>query len=79
MDRTLAGAPRGRLTAAQARPEHCGIGRRSSAAGERVSDDPRLGAGDSLAQRRRLAALTLGAMAGYAVVALYQRRTHTGR
>jgi uncharacterized membrane protein len=72
MDRMLTGAPRGRLTAAQARPEHRGIGRRSSSAGERVSDDLRLGAGDFLAQRRRLAALTLGAMAGYAVVALYQ-------
>ena len=63
---------RGRLTAGQARPSHRGTGRSSSLAAERLSDDLRLGSEDFLPQRRRLAALTLGAMAAYIVVAAYQ-------
>ncbi|WP_165985232.1 vitamin K epoxide reductase family protein [Streptomyces sp. YIM 98790] len=54
------------------RPGHQGIGRRSPAAAEQVSDDLRLGSGDLLQQRRRVAALGLGAATAYAVVALYQ-------
>ncbi|MGK5448623.1 vitamin K epoxide reductase family protein [Streptomyces radiopugnans] len=49
-----------------------GVGRGSSAAAEQVSDDLRLGSGDFLGQRRRIAALGLGASAAYAVVGLYQ-------
>ncbi|UQA91295.1 vitamin K epoxide reductase family protein [Streptomyces halobius] len=49
-----------------------GIGRASSVPAEQISDDLRLGTGDFLEQRRRVAALNLGASAAYAVVGLYQ-------
>jgi uncharacterized membrane protein len=54
------------------RPRRGGVGRGSSAAAERVSDDLRLGAGDFLEQRRRLAVLTTVAIGAFAVVGLYQ-------
>ncbi|MBV7700476.1 vitamin K epoxide reductase family protein [Streptomyces sp. TRM70350] len=49
-----------------------GIGRGSSAVAETVSDDLRLKRGGFLSERRRVAALNLGASAAYGVVALYQ-------
>ncbi len=54
------------------RPGSGGIGRSSSRAAERVSDDLRRGAGRFLEQRRRIAGLT--SLAGFAlgVVGLYQ-------
>jgi uncharacterized membrane protein len=58
--------------AAQVRPGRGGIGRTSSRAAERVSDDLRLGTDELLSSRRRMAALTLGAMGSLGVVALYQ-------
>jgi uncharacterized membrane protein len=58
--------------AADVRPSSGGIGRASSAAAERVSDDLRRGTGDFLEQRRRLSALSLAASAAMGVVAAYQ-------
>lgn len=58
--------------AASVRPGGGGIGRTSSAAAERVSDDLRRGAGDFLEQRRRIAALTSFASLALGVVGLYQ-------
>jgi len=49
-----------------------GIGRRSSKAAERVSDDLRRGASDQLTRRRRQTALLLGATAAMGVISLYQ-------
>jgi uncharacterized membrane protein len=49
-----------------------GIGRRSSPAAERVSADLRTGAGDALRRRRRVGALSLGAVGSMGVVAAYQ-------
>lgn len=49
-----------------------GLGRSTSAAAEAVSDDLRGGGGEWLARRRRVAALSLGAMASLGVVAAYQ-------
>jgi hypothetical protein len=60
------------VSARRAHARSQGIGRRSSPSAERVSDDLRLGTGDFLDQRRRVAALGLGAAAAYAVVCLYQ-------
>ena len=54
------------------RPRPGGIGRSSSPAAERVSDDLRRGAGDFLEQRRRIAGLTSLAGAALNVVGLYQ-------
>ena len=51
---------------------HGGIGRRSSKAAERVSDDLRHGAGEHLTRRRRQTALLLGATAAMGVISLYQ-------
>ncbi len=58
--------------AATVRPGSGGIGRSSSGAAERISDDLRRGAGSFLEQRRRIAGLT--SLAGFAlgVVGLYQ-------
>lgn len=58
--------------AASVRPGPGGVGRSTSEAAERVSDDLRRGAGDFLEQRRWIA--TLGSLASTAlgVVALYQ-------
>lgn len=58
--------------AATVRPGSGGIGRSSSPAAERVSDDLRRGTGSFLEQRRRIAGLT--SLAGFAlgVVGLYQ-------
>lgn len=58
--------------AATVRPASGGIGRSSSDAAERVSDDLRRGTGSFLEQRRRIAGLT--SLAGFAlgVVGLYQ-------
>ncbi|MER7895060.1 hypothetical protein ABTX62_02680 [Streptomyces sp. NPDC096046] len=66
MDRERSG-----VSARQARPRP-GIGRPSSAAAERISDDLRLGTGDFLEQRRLVDALNAGATAAYVMVALYQ-------
>ncbi|MGK5446271.1 vitamin K epoxide reductase family protein [Streptomyces radiopugnans] len=60
------------VRAAEVQPAPGGVGRGSSAAAERVSDDLRLESGDFLEQRRRLAALTTSAIGAYAVVGLYQ-------
>ena len=49
-----------------------GIGRKSSPAAERVSDDLRRGSGDHLTRRRRQTALVLGATAAMGVISLYQ-------
>ncbi|MEJ7844396.1 MAG: hypothetical protein WKF93_02030 [Acidimicrobiales bacterium] len=57
---------------ASARPSSGGVGRSGSAAAEAVSDDLRRGTGDWLEERRRMAALGLGAMASMGVVAAYQ-------
>ncbi len=58
--------------AAAVRPGGGGVGRSSSPAAERVSDDLRRGTGSYLEQRRRIAGLT--SLAGFAlgVVGLYQ-------
>jgi hypothetical protein len=58
--------------AASIRPPDRGIGRSSSAAAERVSDDLRRGTGSFLEQRRRIAALDLLAAGALGVVGLYQ-------
>ncbi|SEL13029.1 Vitamin K epoxide reductase family protein [Blastococcus sp. DSM 46786] len=58
--------------AATVRPDPGGVGRSSSAAAERVSDDLRRGAGDFLEQRRRIAGLTSLASFALGVVGLYQ-------
>jgi uncharacterized membrane protein len=63
---------RARPAAGQLGSARRGIGRSSSPAAERVSDDLRLGTGGFLRQRRRLAVLALGAIAAYGVVGLYQ-------
>lgn len=49
-----------------------GIGRRSSPAAERVSDDLRLGTDAFLVRRRRTAALSLASIGSLGVVAAYQ-------
>ncbi|MCA1572496.1 MAG: hypothetical protein LC798_19790, partial [Chloroflexi bacterium] len=49
-----------------------GIGRSSSEAAERVSDELRHGAGEQLTRRRRQTALVLGATATMGVLSLYQ-------
>jgi uncharacterized membrane protein len=49
-----------------------GVGRRSTPAAERVSDDLRRGNGDHLARRRRQTALVLGATAAMGVITMYQ-------
>ncbi len=49
-----------------------GIGRKASAAGERVSDDLRRHSGDLLDRRRRVAALSLVTSAAMGAVAAYQ-------
>lgn len=49
-----------------------GIGRSSSEAAERVSDDLRRGASVHLTRRRRQTALLLGATAAMGVISLYQ-------
>jgi uncharacterized membrane protein len=49
-----------------------GVGRRSSPAGEAVSDALRRGSGDFLEQRRRMAMLQTAAVATLSVVGLYQ-------
>lgn len=51
---------------------HGGIGRPSSPAAERVSDDLRFGGGDLLRRRRRVGALALSAMGSLGVVSAYQ-------
>lgn len=61
-----------RQRAARLLPERGRMGRNPTAAAERVSDDLRLGTGDFLGQRRRLAALTMTAIGSFAVVGLYQ-------
>ena len=58
--------------AASVRPRSGGVGRASSPAAERVSDDLRRGAGSFLEQRRRVAGLTSLASAALGVVGLYQ-------
>ncbi len=58
--------------AASVRPGPGGIGRSSSVAAERVSDDLRRGAGDFLEQRRSVAGLTSLAGLALGVVGLYQ-------
>ena len=58
--------------AASVRPRSGGVGRSSSPAAERVSDDLRRGTGSFLEQRRRVAGLTSLATAALGVVALYQ-------
>lgn len=58
--------------AASVRPRSAGIGRSSSPAAERVSDDLRRGSGSFLEQRRRIAGLTSFAAAALGVVGLYQ-------
>lgn len=58
--------------AASVRPRSGGIGRSSSPAAERVSDDLRRGTGSFLEQRRRVAGLTSLASAALGVVGLYQ-------
>lgn len=65
------GAPGG-PPAAEARGRSDGVGRKSSAAAEEVSDDLRRGAGEVLDRRRRTAALSLVAAAAMGVVAAYQ-------
>lgn len=59
-------------TAAQARGRRDGIGRPTSKAAERVSDDLRRGTGSALRARRRQMALMLGASAAMGVVTAYQ-------
>jgi uncharacterized membrane protein len=54
-----------------AAPDH-GIGRSSSPAAERTSADLRLGGGDILGRRRRVAAMALAASGSMGVVAAYQ-------
>ncbi len=49
-----------------------GIGRSSSKAAERVSDDLRRGSSEHLTRRRRQTALVLGATAAMEIIALYQ-------
>lgn len=68
---TLRSRPAG-PPAASVRPPSGGIGRRSSAAAERVSDDLRRHTGDFLDERRRLAGLSLLASGAMGVVAAYQ-------
>ena len=58
--------------AASVRPGPGGVGRSSSAAAERVSDDLRRGAGQFLEQRRQVAGLTSLAALALGVVGLYQ-------
>ena len=58
--------------AASVRGRAGGVGRSSSAAAERVSDDLRRGAGDFLGQRRLVAGLSAVANLALGVVALYQ-------
>jgi hypothetical protein len=58
--------------AASVRPGSGGVGRSSSPAAERVSDDLRRGVGSFLEQRRRVAGLTSLASAALGVVGLYQ-------
>ena len=67
MSRTLAG-----LRAEQARPTSGGVGRSSSRAAERVSDNLRLDHSPVMRRRRWVAGLTLLASGAYAVVAAYQ-------
>ena len=66
--RTTASGPPARI----ARGRSGGFGRTTSGAAEAVSDDLRRGGGEWLARRRRVAALSLGAMASLGVVAAYQ-------
>jgi len=54
------------------RPSSGGIGRDGSSAAEAVSDDLRRGGGPLLDRRRRVVALSLGAMGAFGVVAAYQ-------
>jgi len=61
-----------RLSAAEARGRREGIGRPTSPAAERVSDDLRRGTGPVLRARRRQMALMLGASATMGVVTAYQ-------
>ncbi len=58
--------------AASVRPRPGGVGRPTSAAAERVSDDLRRGAGDFLEQRRWIAGLGSLASAALGMVGLYQ-------
>ena len=58
--------------AASVRPGSGGVGRSTSAAAERVSDDLRRGSGDFLEQRRWIAGLGTLAAGALGVVALYQ-------
>lgn len=58
--------------AADARPDHGGIGRSGSPEAEAVSDDLRRRSGEYLGRRRTVARLTLGAMASLGTVAAYQ-------
>jgi uncharacterized membrane protein len=62
----------GGVRAAQVRPGPGGVGRTSSDAAERVSDELRLDDSSVMRHRRRVAGLTLLASAAYAVVAAYQ-------
>ena len=71
MDSTIRRRPAGPLAAA-VRPGPGGVGRSTSAAAERVSDDLRRGAGDFLEQRRWIAGLGSLAAAALGVVGLYQ-------
>jgi uncharacterized membrane protein len=59
-------------TARSVRPTHGGVGRSTSAAAERVSDDLRRGTGDFLEHRRWVAGLSTAATAALGVVGLYQ-------
>ncbi len=58
--------------ARRVRPTHRGVGRSSSPAAERVSDDLRRGAAPFLSDRRRTAALITAATAALSMVGLYQ-------
>ncbi|MBW3653804.1 MAG: hypothetical protein KY433_09475, partial [Actinobacteria bacterium] len=58
--------------AAAARGRRDGIGRPTSKAAERVSDDLRRGSSEHLTRRRRQTALVLGATAAMEIIALYQ-------
>ena len=58
--------------AASVRPGSGGVGRSTSAAAERVSDDLRRGSGDFLEQRRWIAGLGTLAAGALGVVGLYQ-------
>jgi uncharacterized membrane protein len=66
------GRTRTGLYAEQARPRPGGVGRSSSRAAERVSDDLRLSDSPMVRRRRWAAGLTLLATGAYAVVAAYQ-------